>query len=140
MRNQDKIDLATMVMWAAWGRPYKWGGDDPMDGFDCSGVVIEALRSVGLLPRSGDWSAATLHGMFPAVSTPQEGCLAFWAGSNGMINHVAYCLDGEHCIEAGGGGSTTTSESAAIAQNAYTRVRTLSSRPGLVSFVDPFAE
>jgi len=26
-------------------------------GFDCSGLVIEGLRSAGLLPRTGDWTA-----------------------------------------------------------------------------------
>ena len=30
------------------GTPYVWGGDDP-SGFDCSGFVIECLKSAGLL-------------------------------------------------------------------------------------------
>jgi len=28
---------------------YLWGGDDPLAGFDCSGFVIEILKSVGIL-------------------------------------------------------------------------------------------
>lgn len=106
---------------------------------NCSGLVIEILRSVGRLPRQGDWSAAVLETKFPVVSEPHEGCLVFWTNSSGHINHVAYMLDTEHCIEAGGGGSTTTSEELAIEQNAYVRVRTVASRPGLVGYCDPFA-
>ena len=30
------------------GRPYSWGGDDPMSGFDCSGLIHETLQAVGL--------------------------------------------------------------------------------------------
>jgi cell wall-associated NlpC family hydrolase len=35
------------------GKFYKWGGDDPA-GFDYSGLAIEVLKAVGVLPRKGD--------------------------------------------------------------------------------------
>ena len=44
------------------GLPYIWGGDDTIKGFDCSGFVIELFKSVGILPRKGDWTAETLVG------------------------------------------------------------------------------
>jgi len=134
-----KREISTKVAWAMLNRPYRWGGDDPLAGWDCSGLCIEILRAVGIFPRQGDATAASLEKMYPVVPTPHEGCLAFWAGSDGHINHVAYMLDGEHCIEAGGGGSTTTTEDAAIEQNAYVRVRTVASRPRLVGYCDPFS-
>jgi len=61
------------------GNWYKWGGDDP-SGFDCSGLVIEVLKSVGVLPRVGDWTADDLYRRFEEhkVKTPEAGCLAFW--------------------------------------------------------------
>jgi cell wall-associated NlpC family hydrolase len=35
------------------GVPYSWGGTSPNDGFDCSGLVYAAYRSIGrAIPRS----------------------------------------------------------------------------------------
>jgi cell wall-associated NlpC family hydrolase len=35
------------------GRPYRWGGESPRTGFDCSGLVRWAFRTVGVhLPRT----------------------------------------------------------------------------------------
>jgi len=38
------------------GTFYTWGGDDP-SSFDCSGLVVEALKSVGLISRHDDRTA-----------------------------------------------------------------------------------
>ena len=40
--------------------PYRWAGDDPMAGFDCSGYLQEVLASVGMDPR-GDQTSQALH-------------------------------------------------------------------------------
>lgn len=45
------------------GTPYIWGGDDP-SGFDCSGFVIECLKSVGLLSEKEDYTADGLYHLF----------------------------------------------------------------------------
>ena len=36
------------------GKPYRWGGTDPVDGFDCSGLVLHVYRdALGIqLPRT----------------------------------------------------------------------------------------
>ena len=39
-----KQSLAMRVLWANWGKWYTWGGDDP-GSFDCSGLVIEYLKT-----------------------------------------------------------------------------------------------
>jgi len=119
------------------GTPYRWGGSDPILGFDCSGFVIELLKAVGILPRSGDWTADALYRRFPAdhtVDEPYVGCLAFWR-RDGRMTHVEYCIDGAHTIGASGGGSATTDLGAAADQDAYVKLRPI--RPGAV-FVDPF--
>ncbi len=133
--------VATDVAWSFIGRPYVWGGDDPVKGFDCSGFCIEILKSVGILPRGGDWTAEGLRDKFKDQVTqdPKEGCLVFWHAPHGTkIIHVEYCLNDSLSIGASGGGSTTTDEAAAIKQNAYIKVRPFRSRSGLWGFVDPF--
>jgi cell wall-associated NlpC family hydrolase len=138
---QHRIKIATDVAWAFLGTPYRWGGDDPMEGFDCSGFVVEILKSVGILPRGGDWTAEGLKNKFKdkIVNEPYQGCLVFWRSKHSTrIVHVEYCLDGEFTIGASGGGSTTTDEAAAARQNAYIKVRPFRSRSGLWGFVDPF--
>ncbi|MFC1535727.1 NlpC/P60 family protein, partial [Candidatus Neomarinimicrobiota bacterium] len=46
--------IASSIAFHFVGLPYLWGGDDAVAGYDCSGLVIEILKSVGLLQRSGD--------------------------------------------------------------------------------------
>ena len=141
MKLVSKKILATRIAQHFLGKPYIWGGDDPVQGFDCSGFVIEILKSVGILPRSGDWTAAGLWDRFKGrvANRPSVGCLVFYRGSiNGPIIHVEYCLDGIHSIGASGGGSRIKNSEDAISQNAYIKIRPIESRAGIAGFVDPF--
>lgn len=126
-------EIALKVAWAKLDMPYIWGGDD-FAGFDCSGFVIECLKSAGRLPRSGDWSAQQLYSQFKPVDGPAEGRLVFWGSP---INHVELCLDENFSIGASGGGSETLTEADAVKANAYVKVRPI--RPGATGYVDPFA-
>lgn len=133
--------LAKEIAFKFLGKPYLWGGDDPVKGFDCSGFCIEILKSVGILPRAGDWTAQMLWDKFKAceVSDPYDGCLVFWTNSAGTkVVHVEYALDSKLCIGASGGGSRTIDEQAAIDQNAYVKVRPLESRKNIKGFIDPY--
>ena len=131
------IRWATFVAKSYIGTPYIWGGDDPIAGVDCSGLVINILQSVGRLPYRGDWTAEQLSKMFVEASTPNHGVLAFF-GSIAKITHVGFCLDKYKMIEAGGGGRDNISKEAAIAKNAYVRVRPIDARTDLVKLSDPF--
>ena len=123
------------------GTWYSWGGDDP-SGFDCSGLCIEVLKSVGLLPRRGDWRAVELYERFKAKETQKatEGCLVFWGASTSKIIHVEFVVDtigaGVFTIGASGGGSKTTSKEVAMKQNAFVKVRPMKANP--VAIVNPF--
>lgn len=121
------------------GLPYIWGGDDPIRGFDCSGLAQEILAAFGADP-SGDQTAQGLFNYFivqgPFVN-PQIGALAFYGQGRSRITHVAVCLDEHTVIEAGGGGSKTTSESEAAKQNAYVRLRPVKHRKDFVGCVLP---
>ena len=144
--------LAQQVAWCNYGLPYRWGGDDPLKGFDCSGFVIEVLKSVGVLPAAGDWTADSLyrrftrlaeaHGINHARSLPEAGVLAFWSyeGIRDKKRHVEICIDADHAIGASGGGSLVQTEADAVQQNAFIKVRPLVPRGAMngISYVDPF--
>ena len=124
------------------GKPYFWGGDDPIAGWDCSGLVIEGLKGVGILPRKGDWTAANLADHFSEahVTDVQPGCLLFWErGPNHTIGHVEIVwqvfADQVITIGSSGGGSSTKTEADAIARNAYVKIRP--AQPWVLA-VDPF--
>jgi len=137
-REQRAREKATRYAWSYVGKWYKWGGDDP-SGFDCSGLCLEILQGVGLFPRGGDTNSRGLYARFrdKEVAEPYEGCLVFYSWSGGRISHVEYCIDDETTIGASGGGSTTTSVAAAIAQNAFIKMRPINVARGRW-FVDPF--
>jgi hypothetical protein len=120
------------------GRWYKWGGDDP-SGFDCSGFVIECLRTAGLLPNTGDWSADKLlcHFRDKTVNIPDRGCLAFYLDSNLRAVHVVICLDPWFGIGAAGGDSKVNSIDGAIERNAFIKIRPLC-QSGKLACVNPF--
>lgn len=136
----NKIEIATRIAWSFLGTPYSWGGDDPINGFDCSGFVIEVLKSVGLFPRGQDMTAQGLSELYPRCEDTKEGCLVFWRSSTdeNRIVHVEYCLDEVLSIGASGGGSKTMTMQDAIEQNAYIKIRPFRSRSHIYGFVDPF--
>lgn len=128
--------VANRYAWKMINKPYIWTGDDPLRGFDCSGLVIEILRAVNLLPEKGDWTADILSTFFPQVQIPYGGCLIFFHNSE-MIRfiHVEYCIDDELSIGASGGGSKTLTIQDAINSNAFVKVRPIGT-PALIT--DPF--
>lgn len=131
------------VMLSFLHQPYRWGGDDPMAGFDCSGLVQELLAILNLDPV-GDQTADALMKFFlnPALGKIVErdeyetGCLAFY-GVDGRITHVAMMFDPWTILEAGGGGSKTLTLQDAINQNAYVRLRPVTRRKDLVCVIRP---
>lgn len=138
---EDLKRIAEKVAFSFLGKPYLWGGDDPINGFDCSGLCIEVLKSTGILPRKGDWTAQGLWNRFQEheVCQPSLGCLVFWTNAKGdKIIHVEMALDHHLCIGASGGGSRTTSKAKAASQNAYIKVRPYRSRKHVRGFLDPF--
>jgi len=139
LKNNQKRKIAVDYIKNWIGHWYKWGGDDP-SGFDCSGLVVEMLKSVGIVPRKFDATAAQLYKKFQynVVSSPTKGCLAFWHNNNGKIIHVEILVDEELTIGASGGGSKTLTREDAIRDNAFIKMRPYRGRMNLHGFVDPF--
>ncbi len=134
----DIKNLALKIAWKMWGQPYIWGGDDPIKGFDCSGMCIEILKSVGVLPRKGDWTANGLGELFKRkkVFTNYPGCLVFWGDPR--RTHVEFIVEEGFSIGASGGGRRTTSSERASSHNAYVKIRPLIGRNLPSVILDPF--
>jgi cell wall-associated NlpC family hydrolase len=63
-----------------YGKPYIWGGTGP-NGYDCSGLVMEAYKHVGInLPRTTYEMLASK--LLVRVSVPQKGDLAFYGSGH----------------------------------------------------------
>lgn len=129
-------DLAISLV----GTPYKWGGNNPLSGMDCSGLVLELLRSVGAWDKS-DTSAQGLYLALklrhPTTPGYEFGDVLFFGRDVAHITHTAMYLGNGLMIEAGGGGSTTTSRFVAEQQGAYIRIRPVTNRTDQVYYVRP---
>ena len=106
------------------GVPYKWGGNNPLEGFDCSGLVCEGLRTAGILTVDHD-----SQGIFEVLKAQgrrsglSRGSVLFFGQTQHSISHVSIALDDKRMLESGGGDRTTTTLSEAIRRNAFVRIR-----------------
>ena len=84
------------------GIPYKWGGESPATGFDCSGLTMVVYRLNGLqLPRSSraQWQA----GRPVSHSQLLKGDLVFFATSGGRkVSHVGIYVGDNKFLHAPG--------------------------------------
>jgi peptidoglycan DL-endopeptidase CwlO len=79
------------------GVPYKWAGDSPEEGFDCSGFVLWAWRHGGKnLPHS----SKSMYSMSTKISLSQAqpGDLVFYG--NGGVSHVALYIGNNQIIHS----------------------------------------
>ena len=134
------IDFLVSYALSFVGQPYRWGGDDPIDGFDCSGLVQEILSAVGMDPP-GDQTAQGLYEHFkePVAGTAgwAAGALCFFGVSTKCITHVGFSLGNGCMVEAGGGSHKILTRQDAAAANAYVRVRPIQKRRDLVAVTMP---
>jgi cell wall-associated NlpC family hydrolase len=65
--------------------PYKWGGDSPTTGFDCSGLTWYIYGQYGMaIPRT----AQAQYQAFRKVRTAWRGDLVFFHDRSGYVYHV----------------------------------------------------
>jgi cell wall-associated NlpC family hydrolase len=86
------------------GVPYRWGGESPRTGFDCSGLTMVVYRLNGLnLPRSSRQQWKVGRGI--NRSRLKKGDLVFFAtaGSN-RVSHVGIYAGGNKFLHAPGRG------------------------------------
>ncbi|MHC4867452.1 MAG: NlpC/P60 family protein [Planctomycetota bacterium] len=142
----NRREAALWVWERQLGEPYLWAGDDPLGGFDCSGLAGEGLRSVGVIGRADRYASFQLAEMWQATTDIKPGCLLFWNrrqqdGSQriGHVEIVWRVLDDGTVLTIGasGGGRKTDTLQDAIDSDAYVKIRE-AVKPW-VKAVDPFA-
>jgi cell wall-associated NlpC family hydrolase len=95
-----RATVAVQVALAQLGTPYRWGGQTPDSGFDCSGLVQFAYAHAGLaLPRT----AQTQYDTGPRLAAGtalQPGDLVFFGAGPSQISHVGIALGDGRMVDA----------------------------------------
>lgn len=127
-----QIDLVEYAR-AFIGTPYIYGGDNPIIGFDCSGLVSEVHRAFGLIGYRDRFTSQYFYEKYAAKFIPrtqghiQRNDILFF-GREGKVKHVAIAYNSDNMIEAGGGDEYTIDTSAAGKNDAFVRIRPISNR------------
>jgi len=119
MSRADIVEVFVNTALAYRGSPYIWGGaNSPAQGADCSGLVIQALNSIGIdpepyttishaqpgLPTTRQMYADNSFKHVP-ISDVERGDLVFYKGTGSAIKHVGvYLGDGKIMEMVSGGG------------------------------------
>lgn len=121
------------------GQPYYFGGNDPQQGWDCSGLVGEILLAGGAVPFGTRTNA---QGLYDLISTNGGTCwnlgsVAFFGQDMKSIVHVGWCLDSFLMLEAGGGDSGVVDTASAIARHAFVKMRPIRYRKDFLTVLKP---
>jgi len=119
------------------GVPYRWGGKHPLEGYDCSGFVLELMRASGIYSSRLDMSSGGIYDYLTksngqSLSKPKEGAFLFFGNP---ISHVAIAINDKFMLEAGGGDRRTIDNNKAIEMEAMVRIRPISTRRDLVAII-----
>jgi len=130
-----KSDLLVEEAIACLNVPYIWGGNNPLQGFDCSGLVCWCLKRIGYISNGVDLSAVDLYNLIASHSlqTPEKGALLFFGQSVNQIHHVAIAIDDLRMIEAAYGDRNVRSPLVATTQGAMVMRNQISRRNDLIA-------
>lgn len=103
---RELTDRIVETALGAMGEPYRWGGTDTDEGFDCSGLVWYAYSSHGVrLPRTSRDQARAGRPVSANVPSLRAGDILLFSDDPGTITHVGlYVGDGRfiHATTSGG--------------------------------------
>jgi cell wall-associated NlpC family hydrolase len=101
------------------GTPYRWGGEAPGVGFDCSGLVQAAYRAAGVsLPRT----AQAQFDAGPQLSddeVPLPGDLVFFGSGPTDVEHVGLVVSPGVMVDAPHSGASVREETFPMTVGAY---------------------
>ena len=123
MSTSFAIELALAHVLGFSGDPYIWGGDDPIKGFDCSGLAVEYLKVFDTLNEWEDYTAQGLADLLEPTEVIARGNLSFYGTSIKKITHVEIIIGPVTSLGASGGGRRVKTREDAIRENAYIRPR-----------------
>jgi cell wall-associated NlpC family hydrolase len=142
-------DVLRIWLASALGIPYIYGGDNAVEGYDCSGFVMEYLKMFGMAPPQ-DSSSDMMYDYLlnkPADRVshykPGIGALVFYGKKSAdgkaitRISHIALMINNDQIAEAGGGDQSTLSEKEAASRNAFVRIRPYKYRKDMLIAVMP---
>lgn len=92
------------------GTPYKWGGNDPLNGIDCSAFVKHCYGQIGIsLPRTAAEQALVGTPIRKYEDLQPGDRLYFWDKKRGKIGHTGMYLGNGYFVHSssGKGGVTT---------------------------------
>lgn len=116
------------------GSRYQWAAEGPYNvGFDCSGLVLEGLRSVGMWGKD-DATAQNIFERFKDKGVAMSGisgALVFFGKDRSSITHVGVMINNNQYIEAGGGDSKTVDKG-------MVRIRLINWRKDMVGIIPIF--
>lgn len=97
--NKDMGEIAARTAERFIGIPYRWGGDNVVEGMDCSGFVRAVYNLCGFsIPRtSRDQFKA---GDLVTKDELRDGDLVFFGSSSDKINHVGIYVGGGKFVHA----------------------------------------
>lgn len=107
---ENAVGTANDVLFRAMalvGTPYRWGGNTPTGGFDCSGLVAYIYRNAANinLPHSSRDMASVNGAKIKRMDDLVSGDLVFF-GSSGGISHVGVYVGKGRFVHAPNSGGT----------------------------------
>ena len=111
------------------GVRYTWGGNTPAEGFDCSGFVRYVFQHNGIsLPRVSRDQRWAGRAVTPSVSALLPGDLMFYAGGDGVVNHVAIYAGNDRIIHSSSSGRGVRIDDLGTSRGRYYATRMVAAR------------
>ncbi len=104
------------------GIPYRWGGNSPEEGFDCSGFLRYVYRSHGIeLPRVTRDQARVGEAVPARIEALRPGDLMFFASDGVVIDHAAMYVGAGRILHSSSSGKGVRYDDLAGSRGEYYR-------------------
>lgn len=136
MKTDDEILYDYAISY--YHTPFRWKGKSILEGLDSASLVIDILKSAGLLFPSFDGNAQHLFNMLSDEyhdDLQKIGAIAFYGKSSSKIYHCGFMLNDTMMIEMGNGNSNIETIEEAISNNSKARLMIYNYRSDLIKII-----